>query len=116
MNLFLLTSWAAFLYVTSDPFFWPSMTFTTLIGIFIGSVIYDGDVEQIRKAIIMLSSYVIMIILVTLTRVIDDITPSITQGKPFAGLITISIVTFFYLIGMLLGVVITKMAHKERII
>ena len=41
MNLIL----SEIIYVISDSFFLPSMAFTTMLGIFIGAVIYDGDLN-----------------------------------------------------------------------
>jgi hypothetical protein len=91
------------------------MGFTTLIGIFIGSVIYDGDMDQIKKALIALSSYCLMLVVSTLTRVLPQIpiVEPIKTYQLFAGVTTILIVTFFYLLGMFLGVIITKKAHEE---
>jgi hypothetical protein len=91
------------------------MGFTTLIGLFIGSVIYDGDMKEMKKALITLGSYCIMIMISNVTRVIPQI-PVTTPNKLhqlFASVTTLAIVTVFYLFGMFLGVYITKKAHKE---
>jgi len=104
----------AFKYVTSDFYFWPSMTFTTMVGIFIGAVIYDGDVREVRKGLIALASYVLLLATVNLTRVIPEIGAASVPYKPIAGIVTMILVTVFYLFGMWLGVKITKRAHKGR--
>ena len=107
----------AIFYVVSQPFFWASMGFTTLIGIFIGSVIYDGDLEQMKKGLIVLGSYCIILIISTSTRIFPQIahTPEASSYQLYAGIITIFLVSIFYLLGMALGVVITKKAHKEML-
>ena len=106
---------AATVYITTDPFFWASMAFTTMVGIFIGAVIYNGDVKEIRKALIALASYCVLIIITNASRVfpqLDKVTPDLSY-MPFAGIVTIVIVTFFYLLGMVIGVRITKHAHRN---
>ena len=109
MNIFLQTV----NYVMSDQFFWLSMTFTTFIGIFVGSIIYNGDIKDLSKGLILLATYVFMILLPTFFRIMPQITTSQHQYQLFAGIYTICIVTVFYLFGMFLGVVVTKLAHKK---
>jgi hypothetical protein len=107
MNLII----SAILYVSSDPFFWPSMGITTMIGIFIGAVIYNGDVTEVKKMIASLICYAVLISTVNLTRVLPDL-PIVANSKPLGSIITIFIVTIFYLLGTFIGVKITKKAHK----
>lgn len=104
----------SFNYVTRDFYFWPSMTFTTMVGIFIGAVIYDGDLKQVRKGLVALASYVILLAIVNLSRVIPEISIVPNPYKSVAGIVTMVLVTIFYLLGMWLGVKITKHAHKGR--
>ena len=47
----------AAIYVMSDPFFWPSMAFTTLVGIFVGAVIHNGDMHRSER---LFSLYLVM--------------------------------------------------------
>lgn len=103
----------SFLYVVSDPYFWPSMSFTTIIGIFIGAVIYNGDLVQVRKALVAIGSYVLLLSIVNLSRVLPEVGIVANPYKPIAGIVTMIIVTFFYLLGMWLGVKITRRAHKN---
>ena len=108
MNTFLLS----LSYVISDPFFWPSMAFTTMIGIFLGAVVYDGELNQVRKFIISLFFYVILLITVNLTRAFPDIMVISEPYKPLSSTVTTLIITLFYLLGVFLGVYIVKRAHK----
>jgi hypothetical protein len=99
-------------YVVSDSYFWPSMAFTTMVGLFIGAIIYNGDISQVKKMIASLLSYMVLIVTVNLTRVIPQVTSD--QIKPLASLVTIIFVTLFYLIGTYAGVLITKRANKKN--
>lgn len=107
--------WQSLLYVTDDPFFFASMGFTTAVGIFIGAVIYDGDLKQIKKVIFSLSSYMVLLLITNLSRAIPEMSVVTSPFKPIASAVTMIIVTIFYLIGMYLGVKITKRAHKGRV-
>lgn len=104
----------AFAYVTGDDWFWYAMAFTTMIGMFIGSVIYNGDLKEIKKGLVSLSAYGMMIIFTTTTRALPKV-ETVTPGREYMYLVstaTVLIVTFFYLFGMQLGVIITRLAHK----
>lgn len=107
------------IYVISDPFFLPSMAFTTMMGLFIGAVIYNGDIREVKKMLLSLFSYALLIITVTLTRVVPQIPLEINGVQPgvhpFASIITIFTVTIFYLLGTYLGVRITKKAHNKKL-
>jgi len=112
MNVILST----ILYVISQPYFWPSMAFTTLIGIFIGAVVYDGVLKEVKKLCLSLFVYMALLLTVNLTRVIPQ-----TMGKDLPKLVsgysqsvTIFIVTIFYLLGMWLGVLMVRKAHKGK--
>jgi hypothetical protein len=103
------------LYVIADSYFWPSMAVIVMIGLFIGSTIYDGCVKEVRKMMLSLFIYALMIITVTSERVLPDI----FEGKflahhPFSGVCTVFLVTLFYAIGMIVGTSITKHAHHGR--
>ena len=102
----------SFIYVISDVYFWPSMAVIVMIGIFIGSVLYDGCIKEIKKMVVSLSIYALLIITVTSERVIPDFADGrFIIHHPFSGVSTVILVTLFYLIGTYLGVKITKHAH-----
>ncbi len=102
-------------YVTSDYYFLPSMAIVTMMGIFIGAIIYNGDVKEIRKATAVLLTYASLLIMVNYSRIIPLLSKSITNYQPLAGIMTIVFVTLFYGLGMSWGVYLTKVAHKCRI-
>jgi uncharacterized membrane protein YfcA len=105
-----------FLYVTNDPFFWPSMAFTVIIGAYIGAVVYDGILKEVKKMMLSLSVYALMILTVDITRVIPQINAGLVNDvrKPIASVATIILVTIFYALGMYLGVKMVNKAHDEK--
>ena|SRR3989304_4108505 len=107
--------WQSIVYVTTDPWFLPSMGFTTMVGIFIGAVFYDGNLTEIRKFIGAMLSLVILIVMVNLTRAIPQIPLSSYPYKPIASATTTIIVSGFYLFGMGLGVKLVSKAHKGKV-
>lgn len=105
----------SFIYVMSDGFFWPSMAITAMIGTFIGSTVYGGCVAEMKKMILSLFIYAGIIITVTSERIFPSLMDGVSRvHNPFAGISTILLVTLFYLLGMYLGVCITKHAHSEH--
>ncbi len=111
MELFL----SSLKYITSDNFFWGSMAMVSIIGAFIGAVIYDGVLREVKKAIVVILAYAFLIITITSERVIPQLDRITSESlyMPFAGIETILIVTIFYSLGMFLGVYLTKKAHKK---
>jgi hypothetical protein len=107
---------AATRYVVSDQYFLSSMAATTSIGIFIGAIIYNGDLRDLKKGIVSILAYVTVLSMAISTRVVpqlDELHDAMTKGQPFAGIVTILLVTAFYGFGMLLGVLLVKFAHKK---
>lgn len=103
---------SSFTYVISDVYFWPSMAVIMMIGVFIGSVLYDGCVKEVKKMVVSLSIYGLLIATVTSSRVIPDFAEGrFVLHHPFSGIATVVLVTLFYLLGIYLGVKITKHAH-----
>jgi len=100
-------------YVVRDPFFWPSMAFTVMVAIFIGAIIYNGDIEQVKKALLFLGCYVGLLLTVNVSRVIPTVADATHPERPFGSAVTIVLVTFFYLLGMALGVLLVRGARKR---
>lgn len=105
----------SFKYVMSDELFWFSMAFTTMMGIFIGSTVYDGCVEQLKKAIITIGIYGFIICAISVERIFPNYQSGLfTLHRPWASIATVVYVTIFYLLGMILGVCITNLASKKK--
>jgi membrane protein DedA with SNARE-associated domain len=106
--------WESILYVMNDPYFWPSMAITVTIGMFIGSAIYNGCVQQLKKTLLSLAVYSSLIMMVTSQRVVPMLYEGVfRKHHPFSGIATIIWVTIFYLAGMCLGVYVTNRSHKK---
>lgn len=108
--------WSSILYIIADEFFTIAMGLTTCIGLFIGATIFDGMLEQVKKAMIALGCYAVLIASTNASRIVPLITDNHINNdyQPLAGIATLLFVTIFYLLGMILGVFVTKMAHKRK--
>jgi hypothetical protein len=103
-------------YVYNQPYFWGSMAFTTIIGMCIGAIIYDGLLNEVKKACLTVSAYSIIVIAVTLTRTFPQINLAKAMGmgyQVFANMATVFIVTIFYILGMLLSVKLISRLYKK---
>lgn len=103
-------------YVSSDQYFWIAMALTVCIGLFIGAVLYDGILKEVKKACVVLCSYCFLLLATNYSRIVPIIYSNNVHdiNQPWAGVVTIIFVTFFYLVGMLLGVKVTNLAHKGK--
>lgn len=104
-------------YVTQARFFWSSMGFTTAIAMFVGATIYDGHIEQAKKGVIGVLSYILMLLWVTLIRVADSLSgPNVHKENfymAYAGSVSIFFLTFFWLIGIILGVLVFRLKKNK---
>lgn len=103
-------------YVSNVPFFWASMGLITAIGILIGNVIYNGDLKNLSKGILSLCVYSGLLVTMNLNRVYSVF---LRQGikdsrMAFAASVTSVIILAFYILGMLIGVMITHKIHKKN--
>lgn len=100
----------SFMYVSGGFFFWQAMALVTIIAMFIGSIVYNGDIDLAKKATLVLSSYAGMLVFTTLARIYDSTFFLLTDyRRAYAGVITTICITLFYITGIFLGV----LAHKK---
>ena len=99
-------------YVVGAPFFWHSMSLLTASGIFIGSVVYNGDHEKFKRGLITILPLVVFWLMATITRIRS--VHVINHYQAYAGIITILFVTLFYFIGMCMGVCTTTHVHRKK--
>src|SRR3990167_8523840 len=110
----------ALLYVTDAPFFWGSMGFTSAIAMFTGVLLYDGHLNQIRKGLVSVLSYASMVFWITTSRVLTPEhiqflkTQSVHPEYAFAGLISLISITFSWIFGIVLGVLIFRVKYKGK--
>lgn len=105
-----------FYYISQAPFFWASMGMITGIGMFIGSIIHNGDVNSMVKTIVTLIVYVTLLTSMNITR-IYDVYCKVGIENPtiaFGGVLTTLVVSLFYIMGMYIGVVITKRVRTHQ--
>lgn len=100
---------AGIIYVMHAPYFWGSMGFTTASALFIGAYIYGGDVTNLKKGIIMVLSYGLMICWTNIMRVTNALAginmPPSVLPMAYASTISLISITIFWLIGIALGVI-----------
>lgn len=108
-----------FSYISEAPFFWGAMGFTTALGMFVGALIYDGELTEASKGIVSVISYACMIVWMNLTRIANVLGPNLDvghtrTGMAFAGTATVVAVTLAWLLGMFLGVVVFKFKYRGK--
>lgn len=110
-----------FTYVSHAPYFWLTMGMVTAVSMFVGAIVFDGDLSTATKGIIGVLSYIFFLIQAQFTRVTDAI-PRIKPPSPsytwHAATITIIIITFFWIIGVLFGVYTSyrvRMRYKLKV-
>lgn len=107
----------SFAYISVVPYFWISMGCTTGLAMFVGAIIYDGDLKNMWKGVISVAAYGFMLFEIIFTRVSFNyaaITKSLTPGQAWANITTILVVSFFWILGIAIGVNVSKRYHKKR--
>jgi hypothetical protein len=105
---------SALKYVAEAPYFWTSMGMVTSVSIFVGAIIFDGDLSMLWKGLLAVGLYAFFILQVTVTRIFTVYSVvELTEGGPnqpriMAGVMTIFLVTLFWCIGMFIGVCVSK--------
>ena len=109
----------SFVYVANQNMFWGTMGFTTAMAIFVGVLLYDGNLDQAKKGTWAVLSYVFMVIWLNLVRIFpitanpDYIYGKSNYGMPYAGIVTIIYITIAWLIGIGIGVNLFKHKHYK---
>jgi hypothetical protein len=104
-------------YITHAPFFWQTMGSIVACAMFIGATLYNGDLSALRKALLTMGAYAALVTLVDSTRIIHVYN---TQGiqnyaQAFAGIATLVFVSFFYLLGLFIGVFVVHRVKYDTI-
>lgn len=98
---------ASFQYISGFPYFWGSMGFTTAVAMFVGALIYNGNAKTLAKGFITIFSYMFLLLLVTGNRVFPQLTPE-NASTALGSFTTILVITPFYCLGLLLGVLMVR--------
>lgn len=101
-------------YITSAPYFWLSMGMVSAVAIFVGAIIYDGNLSAATKGLISVILYAFFIFQVDFTRINNLFSkfPDKIDTTRYAGIVTILIVTIFWIIGIVIGVIASYFARK----
>ena len=110
-------------YVSSAPLFWGSMGFTTALAMFFGAIIYNGDIPTAKKGIISILTYAFMIAWVNLSRASAVLSPQESNvivlpgiaklSQAISGTITTLFVTFFWVLGVIIGIKVFCFKNKR---
>ncbi len=104
-------------YVVSVPYFWPTMGSVTAISIFIGSMIFDGHTRDSLKALIAILVYAAFLFFVQINRILyySQNSDSIKYTyMSYAQSVTLVFITFFWILGVILGTVTTRLVHHYK--
>lgn len=95
------------LFVYKQSLFWPSMGFTTATAIFVGVMLFNGNFDQAKKGTLAILSYAAMLTWTTIARVLPNAIErnfEYSDGRAFAGIVTIIYITIFWILGIIVGV------------
>lgn len=105
--------------VVGLPYFWQSMSWATIIAMFFGALIYDGDIPHAKKGVCTVCAYLFMIGLV-MGQYIWDRYPVLVSTTPnvayqvFVYPSIIFFVSFFWFIGFVFAVSLLRYLRKLR--
>lgn len=104
------------IFVAQSDYFYQAMAAVTIIAMMIGSLLYNGDLNQLKKAALTIFTYGGMIVLTNMARIISSDTGVIrimmVNGQAFNGTTTVIYVTLFYMIGVAIGVWVHKRSRN----
>jgi hypothetical protein len=106
------------MYTQGGPFFWPTMGMTSAVAMFTGAIIYDGDLNQVKKGLLSVGSYALLLFWMILARVQDALNNSLVDTnhpeRALAGMISIVAITLAWLLGIELGVLVFNRKYKGK--
>ena len=104
------------LYVINGQSFWLSMGCTSAVGVFIGALLYNGDLKLLQKGILTIGIYVFFLLHTTFVRLLGTRNVPIFERAPqsTASIVTILLVTLFYIFGMFIGVAVLSYTKKIK--
>lgn len=98
-------------YVCNAPYFWGSMGFTTALGMFIGAVLYDGNLNHASKGAFSVLTYAGMVFWITSMRLFNSTIQNPVNA--YAGLTTMILTTLAWICGLLMGVAILNLKYRN---
>jgi len=101
-------------YVTTAHFFWASMGSTTALGMFIGAILFDGNLKQLSKGLFTIISYAGMLMWALSSRAFEALSTTSTPDRAFASTITVVLITLAWTIGVLSGVFVLRFKYRNK--
>lgn len=108
---------ASFTYISAAPYFWLSMGMSAGFAMFIGAIIYDGELEYAWKGLLSVGMYGFFLAQIIFTRVSYNypmIIQGLTPGQAWANITTIIVLSVFWAAGVMLGIFVSSFFHKQR--
>lgn len=97
-------------HIFSTPFIWPSLGMITSIGMFIGPLLYNGDLKAVYKALVSVGVFAFFLVIIMQSHILhveNKEWPCSLQPLIFVTLVGVS-----YVLGLLIGIYIFRKAHK----
>ncbi len=119
MNEFFSILGSSWRYMYEVPLFWGTVGFTVAIAMFVGAIVYDGNVDEIKKTIISVFSYALMLFWMAVLQIFDarirhpEILTEFVKPTTYVIALNVIVTTIAWLLGIWLGV-ITVFVKKER--
>ncbi len=109
----------SFNYVTNVPYFVQSMGIITAISMVLTVLLFDHNFRIVLRAFFAKLVFIITILLVTYQRIQYAVETGVTDLKtnpaaPLAGMVTLTIVTFFWFVGMVFGLFVIARTGKNQ--
>jgi len=107
-----------FQYVMGAPYFWSAMAATTIIAMFIGAIMHNGDFDRVGKAVFSIIAYSTLLLITIGTRTVPvyllktDV-DQFHRAQTLAGMATILIITLFWIVGLFFGVALVRFARRK---
>lgn len=102
----------SFINVTNATGFWFYMGGVLSMGMVVGNR-FDESYKGFRRSIVVLIPYFVMLFFVTSSRVYEISRIKLLGADAYNSLITLGVVTLFYVLGLFLGHVILLKARKD---
>ena len=107
----------AFCYVHSLPYFWTAMMYSTLMAMFFGATIYDGQVPHAKRGISSVMAYAFMTMLVTLNYALNrypNIKPDVAY-QVFIYPVQLFYLSFFWTFGFVFPILMYRRINHKKL-
>lgn len=105
------------LYIMTAPYFWLTVGAMISVFMFIGAIIFDGDLSLASKGIMVLFSYVFFLIYAQVSRIANTIiNPKILHSPSYmwyASNVTIGFLFIASVIGIIIGVWVSMLVRTN---